>query len=87
MIKAPARNPKNLGILYLLTENSSIMTSEAEIYRKVPADIARKTASKRRLIPLKITPKIMPKEVVRENKIINTINTSFSILDLFRFIP
>jgi hypothetical protein len=63
------------------------MTSEAAMYRKVPADIERKIPSKIALIPLSTIPSIIPAGVVSENKTISTINTSLSNFDLLRLIP
>ena len=87
IITDPNRNPTNFNILLPPTENSSTMTSDAEIYKKVPAEIERKTASKIELIPLIIIPTTIPAGVVREKRTINTIRTSLSIFDLFRFMP
>jgi hypothetical protein len=87
IINDPKRKPKNFNILWPPTENSSTITSDAEIYKKVPAEIERKTASKTELIPDRTIPNIIPAGVVSEKRVIKTINTSLSIFDLFRLIP
>jgi len=87
IIKDPKRKPKNFNILWPPTENSSTITSDAEIYKNVPAEIERKTASNTELIPDRTIPNIIPAGVVSEKRVINTINTSLSIFDLLRLIP
>ena len=77
----------NFWILYRPSENSSIITSDAEIYKKVPAEIAKKIASIITLMPLNTIPNIIPIGVVSEKMNRRTNKTSFSILDLFKFIP
>lgn len=83
----PRKNPANFKTLLPPTENSSTITSDALIYKKVPADIDKNIASKIELIPLRIIPITIPAGVVNENNVTSTIRTSLSIPDLLRFIP
>lgn len=85
--KAPNTNPRNLLILFWLTENSSVITSDAEMYKKVPAENDKKIASKYLFIPFSIIPISIPIGVVNANTIKSTITTPPSNLDLNKFIP
>ena len=87
IITDPSRNPTNFRTLFPPTENSSTITSDAEMYKNVPAEIDKNIASNKELIPLKIIPNKIPAGVVNEKSITRTIRTSRSILDLFKLIP
>lgn len=87
MTNPPTRYSKNLEYLYLVTANSSTITSLAATYRNVPVEIASTLPSSKAFDPERRNPTIIPKGVKPENSIISLIKVPFSVLALVKEIP
>ena len=84
---APIIKKRNLFFLYFETENSSITTSLALIYIKVPELIAKNIPSINTLCPVHIIPNKIPIGVVDEKINMSFIISPYSTFECEKLIP